>query len=53
MTAAYDPLASVQAAGPPGTISFVYGLPDPESFPVADLQQAFEVVLEGRPELAL
>lgn len=53
MTAAYDPLASVQAAGPPGTISFVYGLPDPESFPVADLQRAFEVVLKRRPELAL
>jgi len=28
MTRTYDPLAAVQAAGPPGTISFVYGLPD-------------------------
>ena len=25
----YDPLANVQVAGPPGSISFIYGLPDP------------------------
>jgi DNA-binding transcriptional MocR family regulator len=45
MNDTYDPLASVQAAGPPGTISFCYGLPDPETFPVAELQRAFEEVL--------
>ena len=45
MNDTYDPLASVQAAGPPGSISFCYGLPDPETFPVAELQRAFEEVL--------
>ena len=49
----YDPLASVQAAGPPGTISFIYGLPDPASFPVEDLRRAAGDVLRQRPELAL
>jgi 2-aminoadipate transaminase len=49
----YDPLASVQAAGPPGTISFTYGLPDPATFPVADLKRAADRVLRERPELAL
>ncbi|MGD8624535.1 MAG: PLP-dependent aminotransferase family protein [Anaerolineae bacterium] len=49
----YDPLASVQAAGPPGTISFIYGLPDPETFPVEDLRRAADGVLRERPELAL
>jgi 2-aminoadipate transaminase len=49
----YDPLASVQAAGPPGTISFIYGLPDPESFPAEDLRRAADEVLRERPELAL
>jgi len=53
MTAEYDPLAAVQAAGPPGTISFVYGLPDPASFPVEGLRRAAEQVLLERPELAL
>ena len=52
-TATYDPLASVQAAGPPGTISFVYGLPDPETFPVEDLRHAVDHVLQERPALAL
>lgn len=50
---AYDPLASVQAAGPPGTISFIYGLPDPATFPADDLRRAAELVLGERPELAL
>ena len=50
---AYDPLASVQAAGPPGTISFIYGLPDPVTFPVEDLRQAAQRTLQERPELAL
>ena len=50
---AYDPLASVQAAGPPGTISFIYGLPDPATFPVVDLRRAADRVLRERPELAL
>ncbi len=53
MTEEYDPLASVQAAGPPGTISFIYGLPDPATFPVADLRRAADQVLRERPELAL
>ena len=50
---AYDPLASVQAAGPPGTISFIYGLPDSATFPVDDLRRAADQVLAERPELAL
>ena len=53
MTETYDPLASVQAAGPPGTISFTYGLPDPQTFPVDDLRLAADEVLRQRPELAL
>lgn len=53
MTEAYDPLASVQAAGPPGTISFIYGLPDPATFPVERLRCAADEVLHARAELAL
>ena len=53
MTDAYDPLASVQAAGPPGTISFVYGLPDPSTFPAEKLRSAADRVLSTRAELAL
>lgn len=53
MTQEYDPLASVQAAGPPGTISFIYGLPAPETFPVDDLRRAAEVVFQERAALAL
>lgn len=53
MSQAYDPLASVQAAGPPGTISFIYGLPDPLTFPAEDLRRAADLVLRERPELAL
>jgi 2-aminoadipate transaminase len=53
MTEAYDPLASVQAAGPPGTISFIYGLPDPATFPADELLRAADEVLRSRPELAL
>jgi len=49
----YDPLVSVQAAGPPGAISFVYGLPDPDTFPVKELSAAFDGVLRERPSLAL
>jgi 2-aminoadipate transaminase len=52
-TEAYDPLASVQAAGPPGTISFIYGLPDPATFPAQDLRRAADEVLRKRPEVAL
>ena len=44
---------AVQAAGPPGTISFIYGLPDPATFPVEDLRRAADQVLRERPELAL
>ncbi len=53
MTQEYDPLASVQAAGPPGTISFIYGLPDPITFPAVELRQAADRVLREQPELAL
>ena len=53
MSETYDPLASVQAAGPPGTISFIYGLPDPAIFPAEDLRVAADEVLRNRPELAL
>jgi 2-aminoadipate transaminase len=53
MLQGYDPLASVQAAGPPGTISFVYGLPAAQAFPAADLRRAADRVLRQRPELAL
>ena len=49
----YDPLASVQAAGPPGAISFIYGLPDPAPFPAAALARLAGQVLQLRPELAL
>ncbi len=53
MTEAYDPLASVQAAGPPGTVSFIYGLPDPVTFPAEELRRAAASVLRERPEIAL
>ncbi|MFC2036920.1 PLP-dependent aminotransferase family protein [Chloroflexota bacterium] len=53
MTEGYDPLASVQAAGPPGTNSFIYGLPDPTTFPVDDLRHAADQVLREQPALAL
>lgn len=53
MTSEYDPLAAVQAAGPPGTISFIYGLPDPATFPAEGLRRTAEQVLVERPELAL
>ncbi len=49
----YDPLASVQAAGPPGTISLIYGLPDPATFPADDLRRAADEVLHTRSTLAL
>ncbi len=49
----YDPLASVQAAGPPGSISFIYGLPDPDTFPAEALGRIAGQVLRLRPELAL
>jgi DNA-binding transcriptional MocR family regulator len=53
MAEGYDPLASVQAAGPPGTISFIYGLPDPDTFPARGLRDAADQVLRDRPEVAL
>ncbi len=53
MNTIYDPLAIVQAAGPPGSISFIYGLPDPETFPLKELNSAFEFVFEKKGELAL
>jgi 2-aminoadipate transaminase len=52
-TVPYDPLASVQAAGPPGMISFIYGLPDPATVPIEELRSAADQVLCKRPELAL
>ncbi len=53
MTEKYDPLASVQAAGPPGSISFIYGLPDHKTFPVDELQRCFDQVLQKNSALAL
>ena len=53
MAEAYDPLASVQAAGPPGTVSLIYGLPDALTFPADDLRRAADHVLRERPEVAL
>ncbi len=53
MNTNYDPLANVQAAGPPGSISFIYGLPDPETFPLKELNSAFKFVFEEKGELAL
>lgn len=53
MSKSYDPLASVQAAGPPGTISFVYGLPDPVTFPTKELSFCFEKVFQEKASLAL
>jgi 2-aminoadipate transaminase len=53
MTDPYDPLNSVQAAGPPGTISFIYGLPDTETFPVAELKRCYNRVFDEKSELAL
>ena len=53
MTKQYDPLASVQAAGPPGCISFMFGLPDPKTFPVDDLRRCFDRVLRENAALAL
>jgi 2-aminoadipate transaminase len=53
MTLDYDPLASIQAAGPPGSISFNYGLPDPKTFPADELKSCFDWVLRENSELAL
>lgn len=53
MVEGYDPLAEVHAAGPPGSISFVYGLPDPATFPVGDLGRAVDCVLRERAAIAL
>ena len=53
MNTKYDPLANVQAAGPPGSISFIYGLPDPETFPLEELNSAFDSVFEEKGKLAL
>ena len=53
MTEDYDPLASVQAAGPPGSISFIYGLPDPQTFPGDELRRCFDRVLRENSDLAL
>ncbi len=53
MNTNYDPLASVQAAGPPGSISFMYGLPDPDTFPLEELNSVFKFVFEKKGELSL
>jgi 2-aminoadipate transaminase len=53
MNETYDPLASVQAAGPPGSISFIYGLPDSNTFPVEELVLAFNSALRDKADLAL
>lgn len=53
MNKTYDPLASVQAAGPPESISFIYGLPDPETFPKNDLLNSFKQVFQEKASVAL
>jgi 2-aminoadipate transaminase len=47
-----DPLSGVQS-GRPGTISFVLGLPDPATFPYAQIQEAAEVALRQAGAVAL
>jgi len=47
-----DPLSGVQS-GRPGTISFVLGLPDPATFPLAELEQATRLTLAQTGEIAL
>jgi len=49
----YDPLASVQAAGPPGTISFIYGLSDLTTFPLEEFRTCFDQVFKNKASLAL
>lgn len=53
MNKEYDPLASVQAAGPPGSISFMYGLPDTGTFPIEHLQRCFNRMFQEKSSLAL
>lgn len=48
-----DPLAGVQAGGPPGTIPFVYGHPDPALLPVEQVAQAAQEALQRAGRLAL
>jgi len=48
----YDPLTSVQAAGPPGTISFIYGLSDPSTFPLNEFKSCFDQVFQKNASLA-
>jgi len=48
-----DPLAGVQAGGPPGTIPFVYGHPDPSLLPVEKIAQAAQQALRETGRLAL
>ncbi|MGQ9584494.1 MAG: aminotransferase-like domain-containing protein [Anaerolineae bacterium] len=48
-----DPLAGVQAGGPPGAIPFVYGHPDPASLPVEQIAQAAQQALQKAGRLAL
>ena len=48
-----DPLAGVQAGGPPGTIPLVYGHPDPTLLPVGLLAQAAEQAFAETGRLAL
>lgn len=48
-----DPLAGVQAGGPPGTIPFVYGHPDPDLLPLEQVAQAVQEALQRAGRLAL
>lgn len=47
-----DPLSGVQS-GRPGTISFVLGLPDPATFPLAELEEAARQTLTRSGDIAL
>ncbi|NLE76274.1 MAG: PLP-dependent aminotransferase family protein [Chloroflexi bacterium] len=48
-----DPLAGVQAGGPPGTIPFVYGHPDPALLPVEQIAEAAAQAMGRAGGLAL
>jgi DNA-binding transcriptional MocR family regulator len=47
MNGSDEPAAALQTGGgPPGTLSFYYGHPDPNAFPLAELQEAVEITLQ-------
>ncbi len=47
MNGSDEPAAALQTGGgPPGALSFYYGHPDPDAFPLAELQEAVEITLQ-------